>query len=463
MIRPCLGAVLIVATVVSCGKPRTTGRRAVPTAAPRASATAAATAAPETSAPAPAAASASAAGSASAAAAGPSGSASAPPAPAGNACRVDRGPIQLAYTGPVTLVLEPGAPADQDPRIVFNRDGLPASVTLPPPPKAPDPPKKPGKAPVIDWGSARTSRALPQTPEAKKPERLALAGPAEQASSPGCAAAGGFLFCVDKSGGIHRVALSGEGATVVATGRPSGPIAAAPIGGSHVVYAFLAARYTTEGATSIAFAGYDDQTPVTLSEDGSGATFVTVGARGDEVVAMYIDARRMLTPVHARVLKAGPKLALGDDAVLFVGDGTDGWTPGALALGAPGNEFALVPTHKDDKSFGLAAIRIEDKPRDDATVAWSLDPAGLDRAPIAATQGSYPIRVLRVRAASAEDKPKRVLELGEVDASGAHRSLCTVAEGSSFKDLAILADRAGGLWIAYTDGDGTWIERRGRP
>ena len=27
-------------------------------------------------------------------------------------------------------------------------------------------------------------------------------------------------------------------------------------------------------------------------------------------------------------------------------------------------------------------------------------------------------------------------------------------------DLAMLVDRDGSLWIAYTDGDGTWVERR---
>jgi hypothetical protein len=439
MIRRWLGVVLLSAPLLSCGKARTTQRRADVTGLPGAafvapsSATAKASATNATS-----------AASAASATAGPTASAatapsaSAPPAPPGNACRVARGPIQLAFTGPVTLVLEPGAPADQDPRIVFNRDGLPGAVTLPP--KPPDPPPKPGKA-----------------PEPKKAERLALAGAAERASTPACAAAGGFLFCVDKTGGVHRLALAGGGDAVIAQGRPASPIAAAPIGGSHVVYAFLAARHTTEGATSVALAGYDDQTPVTLSEDGSGATFVSLAARGGDAIAMYIDARRMLTPVHARVLTAGAKLGLGDDAVLFVGDGTDGWFPGALAQG-----FVLLPAHKDEKSFGLAAIRVEDKPRDDAAVAWSIDPAGIEKAPIAATQGGSAIRVLRVRAASAEAGAKKVLELGEVDAAGALRTLCTVAEGGTYSDLAILADRAGGLWIAYTDGDGTWIELRGR-
>ncbi len=233
-----------------------------------------------------------------------------PAAPIGDACRLTRGPIQLSFTGPLTLV---GDGTEGDPRVVFNQDGVPRAVRLPA-----------GK--VADAG---------------KPERLSLGEPAERAGSPACAAAAGMLFCVDKAGAIHRSAPSGEGGTVVAQARPGSPVAATRVAGAHVVYAFLADRRTTEGPTTVAFAALDDALPVVLSEDGSGATFVTLASRGDEALAMYIDARRVLTPVHARVLKvAGEgagKLALGPDAVVFVGSGTDGRTPGALAQGAGGH------------------------------------------------------------------------------------------------------------------------------
>jgi hypothetical protein len=176
---------------------------------------------------------------------------------------------------------------------------------------------------------------------------------------------------------------------------------------------------------------------------------------------MYIDARRVLTPVHARVLTFAGKLGLGPDAVLFVGNGTDGRTGGALARGGGGPELALLPIDKDDHTFGMASIRVDEQPRDDASTTWSTYPAAPEKTAIAATQGVWPIRVLRVRPVDAQPKAKLVLELGEVYAAGAFKALCSVAEGSSFSDLAMLVDRAGALWIAYTDGDGTWVERRG--
>jgi hypothetical protein len=376
--------------------------------------------------------------SAPATSANPSASASAPRGAPGDVCTIARGPIQLPFTASVTIFADP----DGETRMVVNRDGAPHPVSLP---AAQKPAKsvKPG--------------------EPKKPERLALGEPAERIPGPGCAVAGGYLFCIDKSGNVQRSTLKGEDRKAIAQARPGSPIAASPIGGSHVVYAFLADRRTTEGATTLAFAALDDGPPVTLSEDGAGATFVTLAPRGEEAIAMYVDARRVLTPVHARVLdaKAG-KLALGSDAVLFVGGGTDGRTHGALGVGAGGHELALLPIDKDDKEFGLAAIRIEEKPRDDAAVTWSPYPAAMDRPAVAATQGAWPIRVLRTRPSAPDPKSKKVLELGEVDAAGVFKANCAVAEGDKFADLAIFADRGGSLWIAYTDADGTWVERRGK-
>ncbi|APR84684.1 Hypothetical protein A7982_10033 [Minicystis rosea] len=372
-------------------------------------------------------------------------SAPAVPLEPGDICRVTRGPMQVPFTGQALLWIDEASP-EREVRVVFNHDGVPRAASLPAAAK-PAPPAKNGKR-------GDTKRA---------PERLALSEPAERLVLPPCAFAGGSFFCVDKSGAIHRSRTLGEEGAVVAQARSGSPVAAASIGGSHVVYAFLADRKTTEGAVTLAFAGFDDQTPITLSEDGAGATFVTLAPRGEEVVAMYIDARRVLTPVHARVLTGGSgKLSRGPDAVLFVGSGTDARTAGVIAQGGPGSELVLLALEKDEKEFGMAAVQLDEQPRDDARVTWSIYPAGIDHGQIAATQGSTPMRVLRVRPASAEPKAKKVLELGELSGGGVYKPSCPVAEGSKFVDPAILVDRQGAVWLAYTDGDGTWIERRGR-
>jgi hypothetical protein len=378
-----------------------------------------------------------------------SAAASAAPSPtipgvAGDVCKAARGPVQLPFTGQVALWIDESAP---EPRFVQNHDGVPRAATIP----APTPKKKDAKKP-----SAAPSAQAPT------PERLALSEPAQRATTPGCAAAGGFLFCMDRTGAIHKSAVVGQQGPVVARARAGAPIAASSIGGSHVLLAYLADKQTTEGTTTVAHAIVDDAAPVLLSEEGAGATFITLAPRGAEVVAMYVDARRVLTPVHARVLTFADKLALGSDAVLFVGGGSDGRLGGALALGPRGTEHALIAIEKDFKDFGMAAIRIEDQPRDDARVTWSLYPAGMERAAVAATQGTSPIRVLRTRPASADPRAKAILELGELDAAGVYKATCAVAESAAFRDLAIAVDRRGSLWLAYTDADGTWVEERGK-
>jgi len=355
------------------------------------------------------------------------------------------------------LPSDDGGP-DQDPRIVFNRDGAPQAVTLP---RAAAPriegPAKGGA------GKPSSSAAAKGAEKAEKSERLALAEPAERATTPGCALAGGHLFCMGANGDLHRTTRSGDGDVVLAKARPGTPIAASTVGAGHTAYAFLADRKTSEGVVSVAFAALDEGPPVQLSEDGSGATFVAMAPRGEQVVAMYIDARRAMTPLHARVLsEAAGRVRLGGDAVLFVGEGSETRVAGALVLGESGPAFGLLPGFKDARTFGVAAIRIDEPPRDDAPVTWSTYPSGMDRAAIAATHGVSPRRVLLARPATSDAAGKRVLELGEIEDSGAFKGLCTVAEGASFGDLGLRADRFGTLWLTYTDAEGTWIERRGK-
>ena len=379
-------------------------------------------------------------------AASPSASApgEAPLAVTADACLLVRGPVQLPFTGPATLWLDERV-TEAEPRILFNQGGVARQVTLRPAPTA--------ARPRPDGGTAGDRRT---------PERLPSPETAPRATVPACAVAGGWLFCMDETGAIRRSSAPDEVGEVLARGRPGSPLAAAPIAGAHAVYAFLATRRTTTGSTLVALAGVDADTPMRISEDGGGATLVTLARRGNGLVAMYVDARRMFTPVHARELGFGPGLLLGPDAVLFVAEGSESLVAGAIAQGAPGSEHALLAMNKDEKEFGMAAIAIDQPPRDDSPVSWSLYPGAAERAPLAATQGSLPVQVLRARPASAEPHATKVLELGTLDPNGRFAPSCQVAEGPTFADLAIAVDRQGVLWLTYTDEGGTWLERRGR-
>ena len=65
---------------------------------------------------------------------------------------------------------------------------------------------------------------------------------------PGCAVARDVVYCPDTSGAIHRTHGSGEGDTIVAQSRPGTPVAAAPLGDTNIVLAYVREATTSEGA-----------------------------------------------------------------------------------------------------------------------------------------------------------------------------------------------------------------------
>ncbi|WP_434043527.1 MULTISPECIES: hypothetical protein [Sorangium] len=354
-------------------------------------------------------------------------------------CKLRRGPLALSLRGPA-LLWSPDEKARADFRVIFNRDGVAQPVA-------------PAFAALVGSVPPRDEVATDAGAGSGEPAR---------ASWPACAVASGFVFCMDQGGTIRRTPMSGGAAPPLGAGRRGTGISAVPLPGGHTLLAFLSDRKTSEGVVTQAFAVLDDRPAVPLSEEGSGATFVALSPWKDGALAMYIDARSALTPVHARTLRptAEGKLELGPDAVLFVGDAGESRMGGALAIGPEGPAYVLLPASKDMSEFGMAAIRIADAPRDDMPAVWSLYPNGLSPAPIAATQGVSPIHVARVRPIAPEPGARHALEIGQLDAEGRFQARCLAVEGKSFKHVAIEADRGGSLWLAYTTSAGTFVEQR---
>lgn len=327
----------------------------------------------------------------------------------------------LPFVGPAALVWESGE-ARGRPTVVFNADGTPERVSGP-----------------VSLGDA----------------------PSKRSDSPACAAAPPFLYCLAGSGEVLR--YGPEGAPVaVAKARARTSLAAAPLGG-RVLLAYLAESITSEGIILVARIGYDGSPPLVLSEEGSGATHVTLAPWGDKVLAVYADERSAMTPVHARIVGVGPRAAypaLGADAVIFVGDG-GARTQTAVARAEEGKAFALVPSTRDDRSFGLAAVHLSDPPEVDAKAHWSPYPAALTPAAVATPRLSSAPVALRVRPTAVDPTAKKVLELGRISPSGAFEQACPITEGQTLQDLAVEVDAEGALWLAYTKGTRTYLERRG--
>jgi hypothetical protein len=338
------------------------------------------------------------------------------------------GPAQQPFVGEVALSAQ-----DNDVLLVTHHGGVATVTHVVPGDAAPTPSSS------VDAGSPR-------------------------AASPPCALAGAFSFCMDGAGAIHRRPLATDAPDiVVARGRPGTAFAAEVIDSTRVVVVYLADRRTSEGVVSEAYAILDDGPPLRLSDEGSGTTHVALARRGTALLAVLLDGRVAMTPIHARTLTtSGGRLRAGEDVVVFVGGGAEASTRGALGTSATGAAFALVPI-AGENGFGLASIRLDDPPRLDEPATWSSYLNGLDPAPVAATHDVTPIRVARVRPLEARADAPRGLELGKLDDSGSFVSYGLVGSKGRVTSTSIAMDHAGMLWLAFTDGTGTWLERRACP
>lgn len=275
-----------------------------------------------------------------------------------------------------------------------------------------------------------------------------------------CAVAGDSVFCPDHTGAVHRAARDGSGDLIVASSRSGSHVAAALAGGTHPTLSYLSSRKTSEGWVSEAWIEVDDEAPVRLSEDGSGATGITLVPRGQSLLAMSIDSRAALTAMHARpVTLEGGHVRLGEDAVVFVGGPGDRRTAGTAVVPASGPAWALLPIAKDIGSFGLAIVRIEDPPRVDEPVSWSMYPNGLDPAPVVAAASGATSWVARVLPADPSPASARVLEVGVVEPSGDFALVSTVPTTGRPGHLALVVDGQGAPWLAWVDSAGSWVER----
>lgn len=346
------------------------------------------------------------------------------------ACPRTWGPAEMPFRGPAAMKQE-----GDDLVLVLNDRGVPTAHKIPIPPApargaAVAPPPRPAGFFAVSW--------------------------------PACAIAGKYTYCPGPGGKVTRTA--GGRTKEIGKGRPATRIAAAPLGGDHSVVAWLDERTTSEGKMLQAFTALDEDTPVRLSEDGAGATFVDLAPRGEGAVAFYLDARTSMVPIHVRSVRAGAsQIDLGKDVVIAVGGPPERAIAGAVAVTASGGVFGLVPMGEDTLSFGMGVVAVSDPPREDTPIAWSRYPNGLDPAPVVATRGASPTRVLRVRPSAKEPSAPRALELGRLDAKGVFASDAVVEVGKPFLDLGLFVDAKGGVWILYGDATVAFLERRACP
>jgi len=122
-----------------------------------------------------------------------------------------------------------------------------------------------------------------------------------------------------------------------------------------------------------------------LTPDGAGASSVSLTKTSERsLVAVSIDGRSAMTPLHARTLEltsGEPKL--GEDVVAWVGGPAHSFTE-VVAGASAGDCWAAVPLERDATHFGLATLALGTQPRMDTEAAFFDYLNGTDLAPAAA-------------------------------------------------------------------------------
>lgn len=368
--------------------------------------------------------------------AGPESDAALPP-PLGlneSRCRLAWGPARLPFRGPG--ILRTTAPGRLD--VTFH-----------------------------DHGQIRIHRVDYAKPSAKPPKIPPMPGEVAM-SFPACAAAFGVggrdaksVYCTGSEGQIMLTTLGVEGQKNVAKARPSEAIAAASFGTEHSVVAYLERRMVAGESTLEAYAVLDEGPAVRISDDGAGATFVSLTALSDrEVLALMIDARAALSPVHARVLKyEGGKLVALTDTIVHVGASERGGSA-AVARFSDGALVALLPQPTDVTHYGIIGLPLPMPLQMDLKGELFPYPKGMEFPRVLTANVGNKVYAALTRTRDASKESPSVLELTEVQRNGSLLPLGVVAEGVPMLDLDVTADEFGALWLLYGDGKGSLLERR---
>jgi hypothetical protein len=194
-----------------------------------------------------------------------------------------------------------------------------------------------------------------------------------------------------------------------------------------------------------------------LSSEGSGASSVALAPSHTGLVAVMLDLRSAMSPVHARTIELGENgpARLGPDVVVYVGPSPEGRSE---VVAAPSSEgpIAFIPFAQNTSSFGLSSLLIGGEPHLDANVQWRMYPNGIDPAPVAAAALCGRTWVAYARPSAAAPASPHVLALAPLE-KGAFGPELTAAQGFEFVSVSLAARDDGGAWLTWVGNGRSWV------
>jgi predicted transcriptional regulator len=265
----------------------------------------------------------------------------------------------------------------------------------------------------------------------------------------GPAVLGDHVYWISKGRLVRRALENGPLEALTNDARDFTRVAAPSTGeGAPMAVAYIASR--PSDGEMVARVWAEGHGVATLSPEGSAAISVALARKGDSLVALSIEGRMGMSPVHARsVTFSGGKAKLGRDRVVWVAGSSDPLTE-VHGLGSPGHRvWCLLPTERDTTRFGLARFAVDSSPSEEVEVSWRDYPNGLQPAPVAAAALCERDVVVYVRPSTAVPHAPQELHWATLDDRGLGPST-VVATARAFSDVSLSPVSEGGLlvWVA---------------
>jgi len=195
----------------------------------------------------------------------------------------------------------------------------------------------------------------------------------------------------------------------------------------------------------------------TLSPEGTTANTVALAYRGTDWLALSLEGRTGMSPLHARPVSLGgnsPKL--GPDFIAWIAGSAQPMTM-LHAISDGTNTWALLPIERDISRFGLVRVRVSERQNPSQEIFWRNYPNGMDPAPVATGRICDKPVVLYARPSAATPHAPQELQLATLVDSGL-AATTLIGSSRAFWDVS-LANLESGALVVYVADHRTWARR----
>ena len=272
----------------------------------------------------------------------------------------------------------------------------------------------------------------------------------------GPAVAGDFAYWISE-GRLIRKPLTGSREEVLTEDARDGTRVAAGLMNGQPLVAYIA-RPASADADATARLWTTSGATLRLSPEGAAASSVALVDTPAGTMALTLEGRSGMSPVHARrVIDPRGKVALDPDVVVWIGGSSQSLTEVVGAPSPSGEVWGFAAIERDVTGFGLAAIQVGERPKMGAPVTWRMYPNGLDPAPVTTAHACGESWLAYARPADAKPGSTQELHLAAIGAGGLGPSR-VIARSKAFANASLSA--AGeGILLAFTADHRTWAAR----